>query len=503
MAKYILTIDEGTSSTRAVIYDQKGEVVTRAQREITMFYPHAGWVEQDANEIWIAVQAVIATALIQSGIQPDDIAGVGITNQRETTVIWDKETGLPIHKAIVWQSRQTSDIADALREKGHEDMIRAKTGLPIDPYFSATKIRYILDAVPGSQQQAEKGDLLFGTIDTWLLWKLTGGAVHATDYTNASRTMLYDIHNLKWDEEIMELLNVPAAMLPEVRSSSEVYGTAMPVHFFGSEVPIAGIAGDQQASLFGQLALEAGTVKNTYGTGAFIMMNTADKPVISDNGLLTTIGYGLDGKVTYALEGSVFVAGSAMQWLRDGIEMIEKTSMSEELSYSSTNDDEVYVVPAFTGLGAPYWDSDARGAIFGLTRGTTRADFVKATLQSLAYQSKDVVDVMVKETGIDVPEIRVDGGASLNNYLMQFQSDLLNVPVKRAANVESTAIGAAYLAGLAVGFWKDVDELKSMQSISKVYEPKMDQERAEDLYEGWTQAVTATQSFKPKKVGKK
>ncbi|HEY4399625.1 MAG TPA: glycerol kinase GlpK [Lactobacillaceae bacterium] len=497
MAKYILTIDEGTTSTRAVIYDKQGNVVTSAQREITMFYPKPGWVEQDANEIWIAVQATIATALIQSGIQPTDIAGVGITNQRETTVVWDKETGLPIHRAIVWQSRQTAPIAEKLVEDGHTDQIHATTGLTVDAYFSATKIRYILDNVLGAQQRAESGDLLFGTIDTWILWKLTGGAVHATDYTNASRTMLFDINKLQWDNDILQMLNIPKVMLPDVRSSSEVYGKAMPVHFFGAEVEIAGIAGDQQASLFGQLALEPGTVKNTYGTGAFIVMNTGDKAIYSKRGLITTIGYGLDGKVTYALEGSVFVAGSAIQWLRDGIKMIEKSPESEALAIASENDDEVYVVPAFTGLGAPYWDSEARGAIFGLTRGTTRADFVKATLQSLAYQSKDVVDTMSAETEIRVPELRVDGGASLNNYLMQFQADILDTPILRAANVETTAIGAAYLAGLAVGFWKDTDELKSLQQIGKTFQPEMPAERAEKLYGGWQLAVKATQSFKP------
>jgi glycerol kinase len=466
-----------------------------------MFYPKPGWVEQDANEIWVAVQAVIATALIQSGIQPTQIAGVGITNQRETTVVWDKETGLPVHRAIVWQSRQTGPIAEQLIAEGYSKKIHRTTGLKIDAYFSATKIRYILDNVMGAQQRAENGELLFGTIDTWLLWKLTGGAVHATDYTNASRTMLFDINELKWDPEILEVLNIPKVMLPEVRSSSEIYGTAMPVHFFGAEVPIAGMAGDQQAYLFGQLALEPGTVKNTYGTGAFIVMNTGDKPIYSDNGLLTTIGYGIDGKITYGLEGSVFVAGSAIQWLRDGIHMIEKSPESEELALASENDDEVYVVPAFTGLGAPYWDSEARGSIFGLTRGTTREDFVKATLQSLAYQSKDVVDTMSRETEIRVPELRVDGGASLNNYLMQFQADILDTPVLRAANVETTAIGAAYLAGLAVGFWQDIDELKSLQKVAKTFQPNMDKQRADKLYKGWQLAVEATHLFKPDKEG--
>ncbi|MBM7616577.1 glycerol kinase [Weissella uvarum] len=503
MSKYVLSIDEGTTSTRAVIYDKQGNTVAQAQREISMFYPKPGWVEQDANEIWVSVQAVIATVLIQSGIQPTDIAGVGITNQRETTVVWDKETGLPIHNAIVWQSRQTAPIAQKLIDDGHSEMIQSKTGLIPDAYFSATKVRFILDHVSGAQQRAENGELLFGTIDTWILWKLTGGAVHATDYTNASRTMMFDINKLQWDNDLLRLLDIPAKMLPEVRQSSEVYGTAIPVHFFGAEVPIAGISGDQQAALFGQLALNQGDVKNTYGTGSFIMMNTGDKPKISKNGLLTTIAYGMNGEVTYALEGSVFVAGSAMQWLRDGMRVIERSPESEEMALASKSDDEVYVVPAFTGLGAPYWDSEARGAVFGLTRGTTREDFVKATLQSLAYQSKDVMEAMHQDTGLRVAKLHVDGGASLNNYLMQFQADLIQKPVVRAANVETTAIGAAYLAGLAVGFWKDTDELKTLTNQPTEFEAQMPQERAEDLYEGWQSAVAATQVFKAKKRGNK
>lgn len=503
MPKYVLSIDEGTTSTRAVIYDKKGKVIASAQREITMFYPEPGWVEQDANEIWIAVQAVIATALIQSGIHPGDISGVGITNQRETTIVWDKETGLPIYNAVVWQSRQTAPIAEKLIADGYQDMIQEKTGLIPDAYFSATKIRFILDQVSGAQSRAENGELLFGTIDSWLVWKLTGGEVHITDYTNASRTMMFDIKNLKWDQDLLNLLNIPSQMLPEVRQSSEIYGTAIPVHFFGAEVPIAGIAGDQQAALFGQLALNKGDVKNTYGTGAFVVMNTGDDVNISKNGLLTTIAYGMDGKVTYALEGSVFVAGSALQWLRDGMRVIEQSPESEDMAKASTDEDEVYVVPAFTGLGAPYWDSESRGSVFGLTRGTTREDFVKATLQSLAYQSRDVVDVMREETGIDIAKLHVDGGASLNNYLMQFQSDLLQTEVSRPANVETTAMGSAFLAGLAVGFWKDVDELKTMTQQSTEFNPEMTEDDADELYEGWQLAVKATQTFKPKKRGKK
>ncbi|RRG17423.1 glycerol kinase [Weissella viridescens] len=501
MSKYVLSIDEGTTSTRAVIYNKKGETIAQAQREISMSYPKPGWVEQDANEIWVAVQAVIATSLIQSGIQPTDIAGVGITNQRETTIVWDKETGLPIHNAIVWQSRQTASIAEKLIADGHKDLIQKKTGLIPDAYFSATKVRFILDHVSGAQQRAENGDLLFGTIDTWLLWKLTGGAVHATDYTNASRTMMFDINNLKWDSELLGLLNIPAKMLPEVRQSSEVYGKAIPIHFFGAEVPIAGMAGDQQAALFGQLALDQGDVKNTYGTGSFIMMNTGNKPKLSNNGLLTTIAYGIKGEVTYALEGSVFIAGSAMQWLRDGMRVIERSPDSEAMANASTNENEVYVVPAFTGLGAPYWDSEARGAVFGLTRGTTREDFVKATLQSLAYQSKDVMEAMHADTGLRVAKLHVDGGASLNNYLMQFQADLIQKPVVRAANVETTAIGAAYLAGLAVGFWSDIDELKTLVNQPTEFDSEMSVEQADGLYDGWISAVEATQVFKPNRKG--
>ncbi|MBU7556770.1 glycerol kinase GlpK [Weissella paramesenteroides] len=503
MQKYVLSIDEGTTSTRAVIYDKQGKIIASAQREITMFYPEPGWVEQDANEIWIAVQAVIATALIQSGIHPNDIAGVGITNQRETTIVWDKETGLPIYNAVVWQSRQTAPIAEKLIADGYQEMIQEKTGLIPDAYFSATKIRFILDQVSGAQSRAEHGELLFGTIDTWLVWKLTGGKVHITDYTNASRTMMFDIKNLKWDQELLDLLNIPAKMLPEVRQSSEVYGTAIPVHFFGAEVPIAGIAGDQQASLFGQLALDKGDVKNTYGTGAFVVMNTGDEAKISKNGLLTTIAYGIDGKVTYALEGSIFVAGSALQWLRDGMRVIKQSPESEDMANASADEDEVYVVPAFTGFGAPYWDSEARGSVFGLTRGTTREDFVKATLQSLAYQSRDVVDVMRKDTGLDIVKLHVDGGASMNNYLMQFQSDLLQTEVSRPANVETTAMGSAFLAGLAVGFWKDIDELKTMTQQATAFKPEMSVEDAEELYEGWQLAVKATRVFKPKKRGTK
>ncbi|KRK72902.1 glycerol kinase GlpK [Lacticaseibacillus nasuensis] len=495
--QYILAIDEGTTSTRAVIIDHDGQPVAEAQREFPQYFPQPGWVEHNPNEIWNAVLSTIATAFINSGIQPKQIAGVGITNQRETTVVWDKATGLPIYNAIVWQSRQTTDIANQLKAAGHADLIHDHTGLLIDPYFSATKIRWILDHVPGAQERAENGELLFGTIDTWLTWKLSGGAVHVTDYTNASRTMLFNIHTLQWDPEILKLLNIPRAMLPTVRSNSEVYANTASYHFYGSAVPIAGMAGDQQSALFGQLALQPGMVKNTYGTGSFIVMNTGEQPTMSANNLLTTIGYGVDGKVNYALEGSVFVAGSAIQWLRDGMELVDHAPDSEAAARASQSRDEVYVVPAFTGLGAPYWDTDARGAVFGLTRGTTRNDFIKATLQSLAYQSRDVVDTMKKDTGIAIPTLRVDGGAANNDYLMQFQADILGTPVERAANLETTALGAAYLAGLAVGFWHDTAELETLAKVGKRFTPSMAANDRERLYAGWRAAVQATMAFKP------
>ncbi|MFD1419179.1 glycerol kinase GlpK [Companilactobacillus keshanensis] len=498
MTDYIMAIDEGTTSTRAIIFDKKGGKVADAQREFTQHFPEPGWVEHDANEIWNAVQSTIANVFIESGIKPNQISGIGITNQRETTVIWDKKTGLPIYNAIVWQSRQTTSIADRLKAEGYDQMIHEKTGLLIDSYFSATKIRWILDHVDGAQERAEKGELLFGTIDSWLLWKLSGGEAHVTDYSNASRTMLFNIHELKWDDEILKIMNIPKAMLPEARPNSEVYATTKGYHFYGSEVPISGMVGDQQAALFGQMAFEPGMVKNTYGTGAFIVMNTGEKPQISDNNLLTTIGYGINGKVYYALEGSIFVAGSAIQWLRDAMRLVDSAPDSEDAAMSSSDDDEVYVVPAFTGLGAPYWDSNARGAVFGLTRGTSREDFIKATLQSLAYQSRDVIDTMKKDTGIDIPTLKVDGGAANNKYLMQFQADILQTPVQRAKDLETTALGAAFLAGLAVGYWKDIDEIKKEYATGATFKPEMKKNRADYLYEGWQEAVSATRKFKHK-----
>ena len=493
---YVMAIDQGTTSSRAIIFDRNGKKIGSSQKEFPQYFPKSGWVEHNANEIWNSVQSVIAGAFIESGIRPEAIAGIGITNQRETTVVWDKTTGQPIANAIVWQSRQSSPIADQLKADGHTEMIHEKTGLVIDAYFSATKVRWLLDNIEGAQEKADNGELLFGTIDSWLVWKLTDGQVHVTDYSNASRTMLYNIHKLEWDQEILDLLNIPSSMLPEVKSNSEVYGHTRSYHFYGSEVPIAGMAGDQQAALFGQMAFEKGMIKNTYGTGAFIVMNTGEEPQLSDNDLLTTIGYGINGKVYYALEGSIFVAGSAIQWLRDGLRMIETSPQSEEIAAKAKGDTEVYVVPAFTGLGAPYWDSDARGAVFGLTRGTTKEDFVRATLQAVAYQSKDVIDTMKKDSGIDIPLLKVDGGAAKNDLLMQFQADILDIDVQRAANLETTALGAAYLAGLAVGFWKDLDELKSMAEEGQMFTPEMPAEERDNLYEGWKQAVAATQTFK-------
>lgn len=493
--KYVMAIDQGTTSSRAIIFNKKGEKIASSQKEFPQIFPQAGWVEHNANQIWNSVQSVIAGAFIESSIKPGQIEAIGITNQRETTVVWDKKTGLPIYNAIVWQSRQTAPIADQLKQEGHTNMIHEKTGLVIDAYFSATKVRWILDHVPGAQERAEKGELLFGTIDTWLVWKLTDGLVHVTDYSNAARTMLYNIKELKWDDEILELLNIPKAMLPEVKSNSEVYGKTTPFHFYGGEVPISGMAGDQQAALFGQLAFEPGMVKNTYGTGSFIIMNTGEEMQLSQNNLLTTIGYGINGKVHYALEGSIFIAGSAIQWLRDGLRMIETLSESEGLAQSSTSDDEVYVVPAFTGLGAPYWDSNARGSVFGLTRGTSKEDFVKATLQSIAYQVRDVIDTMQVDSGIDIQQLRVDGGAAMNNLLMQFQADILGIDIARAKNLETTALGAAFLAGLSVGYWESMDELKELNATGQLFQATMNESRKEKLYKGWRKAVKATQVF--------
>ncbi|RAI82755.1 glycerol kinase [Macrococcoides goetzii] len=496
MEKYILSIDQGTTSTRVILFNKDGEIKGVSQREFTQHFPKAGWVEHDANEIWSTVLSCFASVLTESNIRPDQIAGIGITNQRETTVVWDKTTERPIYNAIVWQSRQTQEICNDLKDKGLEDEFREKTGLLLDPYFSGTKVKWILDNVEGARDKAENGDLLFGTIDSWLVWKLSGCKVHVTDYSNASRTLMYNIHELKWDEQLLEYLTVPASMLPEVRPSSEVYGKTANHHFFGHQIPIAGIAGDQQAALFGQACFESGEAKNTYGTGCFMLMNTGEKAVKSENGLLTTLAYGIDGKVNYALEGSIFVAGSALQWLRDGMRMIQSAPQSEDYATQVTDADGVYVVPAFVGLGTPYWDSEARGAVFGLTRGTQKEHFIRATLESLAYQTRDVLDAMEKDSKIEVKTLRVDGGAVKNDFLMQFQSDILDVPVERPEINETTALGAAYLAGLAVGYWESKEEIRDRWNLEKQFDPKMDEQTREDLYKGWQTAVKATQVFK-------
>jgi len=494
--KYILALDQGTTSSRAILFDKEGEIFHSAQREFKQYFPHSGWVEHNPHEIWSSILAVMAEVLSEKNITAKHIAGIGITNQRETTVVWDKTTGSPVYNAIVWQSRQTAEICEELRESGYNDLFRDKTGLLIDAYFSGTKVKWILDNVEGAREKADRGDLLFGTIDTWLIWKLSGGKEHVTDYSNASRTLMYNIYNLEWDQELLDILGVPASMLPEVKSSSEIYGYTDEVHFFGQATPIAGIAGDQQAALFGQACFESGMVKNTYGTGCFMLMNTGEKAVKSDNGLLTTIAWGIDGKVEYALEGSIFVAGSSIQWLRDGLRMLRTSAESEGYAEKVASTEGVYVVPAFVGLGTPYWDSDVRGAVFGLTRGTEKEHFIRATLESLAYQTKDVLDAMESDSGITLKKLRVDGGAVENNFLMQFQSDLLNVPVERPVINETTALGAAYLAGLAVGFWKDRSEIASHWHLDRAFEPDMEQADREKLYTGWQKAVNAAIAFK-------
>ncbi|WP_213589231.1 glycerol kinase GlpK [Paenibacillus woosongensis] len=496
MEQYILALDQGTTSTRAILFNKQGEIVHLAQREFPQYFPKPGWVEHNPNEIWGSTLAVIASCLSESGVKPGQVAGIGITNQRETTIIWEKETGNHIYNAVVWQSRQTADICEELMAAGHNPVFQQKTGLLIDPYFSGTKVKWILDHVEGARERAEKGELLFGTIDSWLIWKLTGGQVHVTDYSNASRTLMYNIHELCWDDELLELLQVPKAMLPEVRSSSEVYGRTAPYHFFGHEVPIAGAAGDQQAALFGQNCFERGMVKTTYGTGCFMLMNTGDQPVSSGHGLITSIAWGIGGKVEYALEGSIFVSGSAIQWLRDGLRMFRESKDSERYAERVQSTEGVYVVPAFVGLGSPYWDSDVRGAVFGLTRGTSKEHFIRATLESLAYQTTDILVAMEKDCGYKVNTMRVDGGAVSNTFLMAFQSDILDVPVERPAVRETTALGAAYLAGLAVGYWRDLEEIRRIWSLERRFEPTMPEDERESLYNGWKKAIYAAMAFK-------
>ncbi|MCM3536394.1 glycerol kinase GlpK [Priestia endophytica] len=496
MSTYILALDQGTTSSRAILFNKKGEIVHTSQKEFTQYFPKPGWVEHNANEIWSSILSCIASCLSESGVKANQVEGIGITNQRETTVVWDKNTGQPVYNAIVWQSRQTSNICNELKEKGYNDTFHDKTGLLIDAYFAGTKVKWILDNVDGAREKAENGELLFGTIDTWLIWKLSGGKAHVTDYSNASRTLMFNIYDLKWDEELLEILGVPASMLPEVKPSSEVYAETIDYHFFGQKVPIAGAAGDQQSALFGQACFEKGMAKNTYGTGCFMLMNTGEKAVKSEHGLLTTIAWGIDGKVEYALEGSIFVAGSAIQWLRDGLRMFNNATDSQKYAERVESTDGVYMVPAFVGLGTPYWDSDVRGAMFGLTRGTKKEHFVRATLESLAYQTRDVLDAMKEDAGMEIKRLRVDGGAVKNDFLMQFQSDILDVPVERPTINETTALGAAYLAGLAVGFWESRNEIAEQWDVEKAFEAKMEDEQRTKLYDGWKKAVEAAMVFK-------
>ena len=486
--KYILALDQGTTSSRAIIYNREGTIVKIAQKEFTQIYPKAGWVEHDPMEIWGSQSGVASEILATTGIPAEEIAAIGITNQRETTIVWEKQTGKPVYNAIVWQCRRTSGICDELKAAGMEKYIRENTGLVLDAYFSATKVKWILDNVEGARQQAKNGELLFGTIDTWLIWNLTRGKVHVTDYSNASRTMLYNIKDLKWDEKILKELDIPASMLPEVKPSSAVYGVS-DAKILGAEIPIAGDAGDQQAALFGQACYSPGMVKNTYGTGCFMLMLTGEKLVHSENGLLTTIAWGVNNKVEYALEGSIFIAGAAIQWLRDGLKIINDAKDSEYFAMKVQDSLGVYVVPAFVGLGAPYWDMYARGAILGLTRGTTRNHIIRATLESIAYQTRDVLELMRNECGIDLCELRVDGGACANDFLMQFQSDILGVPVERPEIIETTALGAAYLAGLAIGFWKDQSMIAEQRKVNRKFKPYMRDDKKEKLYAGWKKAV--------------
>lgn len=488
MAKYVMALDAGTTSNRCILFNEKGEMCSVAQKEFTQYFPKPGWVEHDADEIWSTQLEVALGAMNQIGATSADIAAIGITNQRETTIVWDKVTGEPVYHAIVWQCRRTSEYCDSLKDKGLVDTYREKTGLVIDAYFSGTKLKWILDNVEGVRERAERGELLFGTVETWLIWKLTKGRVHVTDYTNASRTMLFNIKELKWDDEILAELNIPKCILPEAKPSSCVYGEADP-QFFGGPIPIGGAAGDQQSALFGQTCFKPGEAKNTYGTGCFMLMNTGEQPVYSKNGLVTTIAWGLDGKVTYALEGSIFVAGAAIQWLRDEMRMVDSSPDSEYMAKKVDDTNGCYVVPAFTGLGAPHWDQYARGAIVGLTRGVNKYHIIRATLESLAYQTNDVLKAMRADSGIDLAALKVDGGASANNLLMQIQADLINAPVHRPKCVETTAMGAAYLAGLAVGYWASKEDVIKNWAIDRVFDPEIGEEERTQRLKGWDKAV--------------
>jgi len=493
-AHFILSLDQGTTSSRAILFDKDGQITAIAQKEFTQYFPQPGWVEHDAMEIWHTQIEVAREVVAKANILPSQIKAIGITNQRETTVVWDRVSGKPIHPAIVWQDRRTAAICDDLKSRQLEGTIRAKTGLVTDAYFSGTKVKWILDHVEGAREKAEQGRLCMGTIDSWLIWNLSNGKVHATDYSNASRTMLYNIHDLRWDEELCQMLDVPMNMLPKVVPSSGVVAKTYPDHFFDLEIPISGIAGDQQSALFGQACFEAGMAKNTYGTGCFMLMNTGEKPVVSQSGLLTTIAWGIEGKVTYALEGSVFIAGAAIQWLRDGLKLIDSAQDSEFFAMKVADTAGVYVVPAFSGLGAPYWDMYARGAIFGLTRGTTKAHLIRATIESLAYQTYDVLQAMEKDAGLHLKALKVDGGAAANNLLMQFQADIVQTEVERPAVIETTALGAAYLAGLAVGFYSKNDILTN-RKLDAIFSPKMKLDKRANLLKGWKKAIKRTMEW--------
>ncbi len=488
MGKYMMALDAGTTSNRCILFDKKGNICSMAQKEFTQYFPKPGWVEHDANEIWSSQLGVAVEAMTKIGATAKDIAGIGITNQRETAIVWDKKTGEPIHHAIVWQCRRTSEYCDELKEKGLTEFFRKKTGLIIDAYFSGTKVKWLLDNVEGAREKAENGELLFGTVETWLIWKLTKGEVHVTDYSNASRTLLFNINTLDWDDEILTQLQIPRSMLPKPKPSSCMYGYTSP-SFFGSPIAIAGAAGDQQAALFGQTCFKSGEAKNTYGTGCFLLMNTGEKPVFSKNGLVTTIAWGIDGKVNYALEGSIFVAGAAIQWLRDELRVIDSAVDSEYMAKKVSDTNGCYVVPAFTGLGAPYWDQYARGCVVGLTRGVNKYHIIRATLESLAYQVNDVIEAMEQDSGIMLTSLKVDGGASANDFLMQTQADMIQAPVNRPSCVETTAMGAAYLAGLAVGYWGSKEDVLQNWSINRVFEPKLGQEARDKRIKGWKKAV--------------
>lgn len=494
MDKYIVALDAGTTSNRCILFDHEGHMCSAAQQEFTQIYPHPGWVEHDANEIWSTQLIVLQKAMAKIGAEPENIAAIGITNQRETTIVWDRKTGEPIYRAIVWQCRRTSEFADSLKAQGYTEPIRRKTGLMIDAYFSATKIRWILDHVPGAQERAEKGELLFGTVDTWLIWKLTGGKVHVTDYSNASRTMLFNINSLDWDDDILKILNIPRCMMPKPVPSSGIFGMTDP-DVFGGEVPIAGAAGDQQAALFGQTCFHAGEAKNTYGTGCFLLMNIGEKPVFSEHGLLTTVGWGIDGKVTYALEGSVFIGGASIQWLRDELHMIDSAADSEYYAKKVKDTNGCYLVPAFTGLGAPYWDQYARGTLVGLTRGCGKNHIIRATLESIAYQVNDVLAAMQQDSGMELAALKVDGGASRNDFLMQFQADISDTDVLRPSCVETTAMGAAYLAGLAVGYWKNKEDVVRNWSVDHTFRAEMEDDERVKLLHGWHKAVERAKSW--------